>query len=98
MSIYDDWGLTPIINVSGSVTRLGGAPMPTQVLNAFCEAAQEAIPLDQLHAAASRYIAEVTGAEAGLVTSGAAAALLLGTASILARYDVRRIERLPHCD
>ena len=28
MSIYREWGLEPIINVSGAVTRLGGAPMP----------------------------------------------------------------------
>lgn len=56
------------------------------------------MPLDQLHAVASRYIAEVTGAEAGLVTCGAAAGLFLGTAAILAGYDVRRIEQLPKCE
>ena len=43
-------------------------------------------------------IAEVTGAEAGLVTGGAAAALMLGAAAILAGYDLGRMERLPHCD
>ena len=37
MSIYSDWGLTPIINASGSVTRLGGAPMPREVLQAYSE-------------------------------------------------------------
>ena len=97
MSIFDDWGLTPIINVSGSVTRLGGAPMPPEVLQAFCDAATESVPLDQLQARASRYIAELTGAEAGLVTSGAAAGLLLGTAAILTGYDARRMELLPSC-
>jgi D-glucosaminate-6-phosphate ammonia-lyase len=98
MTIYEQWGLTPIINASGSVTRLGGAPMPPEVLQAFCDAAAECVPLDQLHAVASRFISEVTGAEAGLVTSGAAASLLLGTAAILTGYDVRRIEKLPNCE
>jgi len=37
-------------------------------------------------------------AEAGIVTSGAAAALTLGATAILARYDLCRIERLPQCD
>ena len=98
MSIYDDLGLKPIINVSGSVTRLGGAPMPAEVLRAFAEAAGEAVPIDRLQGAASRVIAEGTGAEAGLVTAGAAAALTLGTAAILTGFDVGRMERLPSCD
>lgn len=98
MSLFRDFGVEPIINVSGAVTRLGGAPMPQEVLDAFCDAAVECVPLEQLQAAASRAIAEVTGAEAGLVTSGAAAGLTLGAAAILAGYDLRRIEQLPCCD
>ena len=97
MSIYETWGLEPIINAAGAGTRLGGAPMPAAVLEAFVAAAREAVPLDQLQAAASRAIAAATGAEAGLVTSGAAAALTLGTAAILTSYDLGRMERLPHC-
>src|SRR3954451_4179345 len=98
MSVYDQWGVEPVINASGAVTRLGGAPMPAEVVEAFVAAARESVPLDQLQAAASRVIAEVTGADAGLVTSGAAAALMLGAAAILAGYDPGRMERLPHCD
>ncbi len=97
MSIYEDWGLQPIINASGAVTRLGGAPMPAAVLEAFCAAAAEAVPLDELQGVASRVIAEITGAEAGLVTSGAAAGLMLGTAAILTGCDLGRMEKLPHC-
>ncbi len=98
MGIYEHWGLEPIINVSGAVTRLGGAPMPEAVLDAFCAAAREAIPLDTLQGEASHVIAEATGAEAGIVTSGAAAGLMMGAAAILGRWDLRRMEQLPHCD
>ena len=98
MSLFDKWGLAPIINASGAVTRRGGAPMPDAVLEAFCAAARESVPLDELQAAASRVIAQATGAEAGLVTSGAAAALTLGAAAILTGHDLGRMERLPHCD
>src|SRR5947209_889710 len=97
MGVYEDLGLRPIINASGSVTRLGGAPMPAAVVDAFAAAAVEAVPLDELQAAASRVIADVTGAEAGLVTSGAAAALTLGAAAILTGHDLGRMERLPDC-
>ncbi len=98
MGIYEDLGIEPIINASGAVTRLGGAPMSSAVLAAFCEAAEESVPIEQLQAAASKAIAAATGAEAGLVTAGAAAALTLGTAAILARYDLGRMDRLPNCE
>lgn len=97
MSLYAQWGLRPIINASGAVTRLGGAPLPAAVLEAFQSAAQECVPLDTLQGLASREIAHHTGAEAGCVTSGAAAALLLGTAAILTGHDLGRMERLPDC-
>lgn len=98
MTLFQELGLNPIINASGTVTRLGGAPMPQAVLDAFVAAAGETVPLEELQAAASKRIAEVTGAEAGLVTAGAAASLTLGTAAILARWDIARMEQLPHCD
>jgi D-glucosaminate-6-phosphate ammonia-lyase len=98
MSTFRELGLEPIINASGTVTRLGGAPMPQAVLDAFVAAAAETVPLEQLQAAASARIAAATGAEAGLVTSGAAASLTLGTAAILAGWDVGRMERLPCCE
>src|SRR5829696_6307673 len=95
MGIFARWGVEPIINASCSVTRLGGAPMPAAVLEAFRAASAECVRLDELQAAASREIARHTGAEAGLVTAGAAAALTLGTAAILAGHDPGRMERLP---
>ena len=98
MSIYNQHNLEPIINASGAVTRLGGAPMPAAVLEAFVAAAGEWVPLEQLQAAASRRIATLTETEAGLVTAGSAAAMTLGTAAILTGYDLGRMEQLPHCD
>jgi L-seryl-tRNA(Ser) seleniumtransferase len=97
MSIYETWGLTPIINASGAVTRLGGAPMPEAVLDAFRAASAESVPLDELQGAASRAISRVTGAEAGIVTAGAAAGLTLGAAAILTGQNLGRMEQLPHC-
>lgn len=95
MNPYPRLGLTPIINASGSVTRLGGAIMPDEVLAAFLDASRATVPLEQLQAAASREIARHTGAEAGLVTAGSAASLTLGAAAILAGLDPGRMERLP---
>lgn len=98
MSCFERWGVVPIVNLSGSVTRLGGSAMRSEAVRAWLEATAESVVLEELHAAASREIARLTGAEAGLVTTGAAGALLLGTAAILAGFDLRRIERLPQTD
>ena len=98
MTTYRELGLEPIINACGTVTRLGGAPMPQAVLDAFRNAANEWVPLEELQAAASKRLAEITGAEAGLVTAGSAAALTLGTAAILARHNLGRMEQLPQTD
>ena len=95
LSVYDEFGVRTIINVAGSSTRVGGALMPPDVVSAISEAASSSVNMVELQAAASKFIAEVTGAEAGYVTSGAAAGLTLGTAAILARLDPGKMERLP---
>jgi len=95
MSIYERFGVKPIINVAGPATRYSGALMERLALEAMDEAARESVCLDELEAAASKVIAEVTHAEAGIVTCGAAAGLTLGTAACIAGFDVARMNRLP---
>ena len=95
MEIHSRLGIRPCINAAGLLTRLGGGRLPSEVVAAMAEAAQASVDMAELHARACAVIAECTGAEAGLVTSGAAAALTLGTAACLAGLDVARMERLP---
>ena len=95
MSIYKELGVEPIINLWGTATRLGGALMDKQVVDAMEQASKESVIMEELQAIASTVIAELTGAEAGYVTCGAASGLTLGTAACLAGLDVSRMERLP---
>lgn len=95
MSIYERLGVRPIINVAGTMTRYGGALMGKEALEAMDEAARQSVRLDELQAAASKVIAEITHAEAGIVTTGASAALTLGTAACITGFDVGRMNRLP---
>ena len=55
----------------------------------MAEASQHCIDIAELQASGSRIIAEATGAEAGCVTSGAAAGLCCGTAACVAGLDPR---------
>src|SRR4051812_40334820 len=64
-------------------------------MQAMADASTACVRMDELQEAAGRVIAEVTGAEAGFVTSGAAAGLTLAAAACLAGLDVGRMDRLP---
>ena len=94
-NIYKTLGVPRRINAAGTLTRLGGSLMAPEVLQAMQQAAGASVDIAELQSAASRAIAAATGAQAGIVTSGAAAALTLATAACLARWDVARMAALP---
>jgi L-seryl-tRNA(Ser) seleniumtransferase len=96
MGVYEELGLRTVINASGTLTRLGGSRMTPEVLAAMASAAASFVPIDALQARAGEIIAEVTGAEAGYVVSGAAAGLSLGVAACVAGMDVAAMDRLPN--
>jgi D-glucosaminate-6-phosphate ammonia-lyase len=94
-NIYERLGVRTIINANGPSTRLSGGIMRPEVAEAMVEASQHCVEIAELQARASEIIAELTGAEAGLVTAGAAAGLLLGTAACVTGLDSGRMNRLP---
>lgn len=86
------------INAAGALTRLGGAVMAPEVVEAMAAASRGSVDIGELQDAASDRIAAVTGAEAGIVTTGAAAALTLAAAAALAGFDPARMAALPHAE
>src|SRR2546422_11552542 len=94
MSIYDRFGVRTIINAKGPSTRLSGGFLHTEVSAAMTEAGAFCVDMAELHAGASKEIAELTGADAGGVTSGAAGGVLLGAAACLTGVDPRKMGRL----
>ena len=95
MHIYEKLGVRRLINARSFSTKAGGCALPREVLEAMSQAAECCVRMDELQSAASEVISRATGAEAGIVTSGAAAALTLGAAACLAGLDVNRMNRLP---
>lgn len=84
-----------IINAVGYATRVGGSRPSPAVLDAMVAAQQHYFEVDDLLHLASRTISTEIGCEAGIVTCGAAAALTLGAAAIMARDDLDVMEALP---
>jgi D-glucosaminate-6-phosphate ammonia-lyase len=95
MNIYERLGVETIISGAGPKTRLSGSIMPKEVVDAMMEASRELVDIEYLQAKASEVIREATGAEAGIVTTGAASGLVLSTASCLTGLDIAKMERLP---
>jgi D-glucosaminate-6-phosphate ammonia-lyase len=97
-SIYDRIGVRTIVNGRGATTAVGGTLMPREVTAAMAEAARAFVVLDELNARVGKRIADVTGAEAGYVTSGSAAGMALAAAACIAGTDPEQIRRLPETD
>ncbi|MEM2905952.1 MAG: SelA-like pyridoxal phosphate-dependent enzyme [Candidatus Bathyarchaeia archaeon] len=98
MDIYRRFGVKRVINAVGTVTFLGGSAPPKEVLEAMDEAARGYVNMDELQRRASELIAEATGAEAGHVTAGAAAGIVLATAACIAGKDPEKIAMLPNSE
>ena len=94
-NVYERLGVRRIINASSWRTNVGGSLMPPPVRRAMDEAAQWFVDLAELNARAGETIARLTGAEAGLVTAGSAAGMLLEAAACMTRDDPAKIDRLP---
>lgn len=89
-------GVRPHLPGHEHTTFVGGSRMPDEVLRAMQEANEYFVDMNELVAAAGRRIAEVTHAEAGLVTSGSFSSLILGAAACLTGTDLEKIVALPH--
>ena len=94
-NIYDRLGVQRLINGHHWRTALGGSVMPPEVVDAMAESAGYFVDLEGLHRSAGEYIAELTGADAGLVTAGCSAAQVLQAAACMTGTDDEKIARLP---
>ncbi|MGY3146368.1 D-glucosaminate-6-phosphate ammonia-lyase [Bradyrhizobium sp. USDA 3397] len=93
--IYRKLGVEPFIQCAGVRTNYGGSNPSDEVIAAMNAAAQAFVDLDELAEAAGERIAELAGAEWGVITAGTAAALALATAACIAGNNPELMLRLP---
>ncbi|MEG0260245.1 MAG: DgaE family pyridoxal phosphate-dependent ammonia lyase [Lysinibacillus sp.] len=98
MSIFEQLGLAQVINASGKMTALGASAVSEDVAQALKEASQDYVDIDEMMKFAGTVIADVTGAEDGCPTNGAAAGIVISTAAVIAGENLTYIEQLPHSD
>src|SRR5438067_7020689 len=94
-NIYSKIGVRPFINARGTWTYLSGSLELPEVRAAKQEAAKHFVDIFELQRGAGKRLAELSGAESGMVTSGAAGAMASATAGCMAGTDPAKIWQLP---
>jgi seryl-tRNA(Sec) selenium transferase len=96
--IYAELGVTPLININGTVTVIGGSVMRPEVMELMRRGNEHFVLIDDLEIAAGKFIAKVCKSPAGytgLVTAGAAAALVVGYAGMMTEDLEPRLRSIP---
>lgn len=92
---HDANGVRRLINVSGTMTSLGGSITSDEVSQATAAIMGDFVDMHELQALASAAIADLTGAEAGCMTASASAGISLCTAACMTGLNPGRVEALP---
>ncbi|MCX6587798.1 MAG: aminotransferase class V-fold PLP-dependent enzyme [Acidobacteria bacterium] len=93
--IYQSIGVEPVINCRGTFTIIGASIELPEVRAAMDAAALHYVQLDELAAAVGQRLAELTGAEWGMVSAGCAAGLKHVTAACVAGGNPEKLLRIP---
>src|SRR6202521_5709321 len=94
-NVFSRLGVKTVINCRGTWTYLSGSLQFPEVRAAQTEAAQYFVNMLALQRGVGRRLAELTGAESGIVTSGAAGAMSAATTACIAGSDPKNIWQLP---
>ena len=94
--MYRSIGVRPLINARGTFTIITGSTTLPEVKRAMDQASRSFVEMDELMDGVSKRLAELSGAEWGIVTAGCAAAITHCTAAAIAGGNPERMQRLPN--
>lgn len=95
---WDMLGVTPIVNIQGTVTVIGGSVMKPEVMEAIRMGNMHFCVIDDLLVKSGKWIANLVKAPEGytaLVTEGCASAILCGYAGMLTEDYNERMMNIP---
>ena len=95
-NMYRSIGVKPVINARGTFTIITGSQTLPEVKQAMDLASRSYVHMDELMDGVGARLAELSGAEWGIVTAGCAAALTHCTSAALAGGNPERMNHLPY--
>jgi seryl-tRNA(Sec) selenium transferase len=96
--VYAELGVTPLVNIVGTVTVIGGSVMKPEVMELMRQGNQHFVMINELEVAAGRYIEKLCKTPpsyTGLVTGGVAAGIVVGYAAMLTEDLEPRLSKVP---
>ncbi len=94
-NVYTRLGVKPLINANLPFTFLSATVVWPEVRQAIDEAAHYMVDVVELQRSVGRRLAQISGAESGMISSGAAGSMALATAACIAGTDPENIWQLP---
>jgi uncharacterized pyridoxal phosphate-dependent enzyme len=95
VDLYRAIGVRPLINARGTFTIITGSQTLPEVKKAMDEASRGFVQMDELMDGVGKRLAELTGAEWGIVTAGCCAAITNCVAASIAGSNPERMQRMP---
>lgn len=95
-NLFTRIGVRPMINGRGTFTIISGSCSLPEVKQAMYDASFYFVQLDEMMNGIGAQLAELTGAEWGITTTGCAAAICLATIACIAGTDVEKCQVLPY--
>jgi uncharacterized pyridoxal phosphate-dependent enzyme len=92
---YEQLGIRPVVNFQGTMTTLGASKMWEDLHEAAAQASREYVVLEELQEKIGKRLSALIGCEDAMVTTGAAAAICLGTCASLTGSDTKNVRQLP---
>ena len=94
--MYRSIGVRPVINARGTFTIITGSQTLPEVKRAMDLASRSFVDMDELMEGVGKRLAELSGAEWGIITAGCCAAVTHTTCSAIAGGNPERMQRLPN--
>ncbi len=94
-NFYNKNNLTPVINVSGFMTKIGASITNKKSIRAANDIFEYFVNIDELQALASKRISKLLKTEAAVITASAAAGLTESVASMMTGKDLKKVFKLP---
>jgi L-seryl-tRNA(Ser) seleniumtransferase len=95
-NMYRSIGVRPIVNARGTFTIITGSQTLPEVKRAMDDASRSFVQMDELMESVGKRLAELSGAEWGMISGGCSAGVTHCTAAAIAGGNPERMQKLPN--